>query len=147
MKELRCAIGADHRGYALKQYLLGQSRIGDRPIHWLDVGTADTIRTDYPPFAHAAVTLLREGKVERVVLLCGTGAGMAIAANRYPKVYAAVVWNPEIARRVREEDNVQCLVVPADYLTQDEVFECIAAWLRAEFKAGVYQQRLDVIEP
>lgn len=115
-------------------------------ISWYDVGAHTTERSDYPDYAQKAVALMHTHTVSLSVLLCGTGAGMAMAANRFSKIYAAVAWNSEIAKKAREEDNCNCLVLPADYLTHDEACAIVSAWLAASFRGGHYAERLARID-
>jgi RpiB/LacA/LacB family sugar-phosphate isomerase len=136
------AIGADHRGYALKQEI--QQQLSH--VTWHDCGTDSSVRTDYPIYAHAVVRELLTGKAEQGILLCGTGAGMAIAANRHPGIYAAVAWNIDIARRAKEEDYVNVLVIPADYLNVAETIAIIRAWLSAKPKDERYKERIAMID-
>lgn len=139
------AIGADHRGFELKESLLQLSTVCDTAVSWLDVGAASGDRSDYPVFAIKAVEAIKAGKAEYAVLMCGTGVGMAVAANRYPDIYAALAWNVEIARLSREDDNANVLVLPSDYVTHNEARDMVCAWLSARFKSGRYQKRIDLI--
>ncbi len=141
--EHRIAISADHRGFLLKQYLI--AHLGT--VQWFDYGTHTPERTDYPLFVPPLVEALKAGMVDYGILICGTGVGMAIAANRHRGIYAGLVWNAEVARRAKEDDNVNVLVIPADYLTKDEAVKCIASWIAASFKGGRYQERLSLIDP
>lgn len=142
----RIAIGSDHRGFELKQLLKDFGYIGPHKIEWNDVGTFTSERTDYPVYTLKVVTLLRHHEVDKGILLCGSGIGVAIAANRFKEIYAGVAWNPEVARSAREDDNVNILSLPADYLTIHEVPPIVEAWLSAEFKKGRYQERLDMVD-
>lgn len=135
-------IGTDHRGYALKEFLIKQSVIADYEIAWLDVGAYSDERTDYPLFAQKAVADMKG----LGILLCGNGTGMAIAANRHKGIYAGVAWNEAVARQMHEDDNVNVLVLPADYLKEDEALRIVASWLCATFKQGRYAQRLAMID-
>jgi len=99
---MKIAIGADHNGFAAKKYI--QQQLPD--IDWLDVGTFNEERTDYPIFAKKVSKAILNGEAQEGVLLCGTGVGMAIAANRFPGIYAGLAWNEEIARLSKEDDNV-----------------------------------------
>lgn len=143
---IRIAIGTDHRGFEIKRQLTEIAHIGTHVIEWIDVGTFSSKRTDYPEFALKVVTLLRNGEADRGILLCGSGIGMAIAANRFAGIYAGLVWNEKVARSAREDDNVNILSLPADYLTSNEVPGIIDAWLSARFKKGRYQERLEMID-
>ena len=124
---MKIAIGADHRGYELKQAIQAALTSFD----WHDCGTHSIERTDYPIYAQAVVKELLTGTVSAGVLLCGTGIGMAIAANRHPGIYAALAWSSAIAIRAKEEDAANILVLPADYVTVEQAVTMIKAWLAA----------------
>jgi ribose 5-phosphate isomerase B len=143
---LRITIGADHRGFAMKQWLMSTLDQKSGPFTWLDVGTFKPERTDYPPFAQAAANHIVANEAMLGILICGTGVGMSIAANRFAGIYAALVWNNDIARRAREDDNANVLVIPADYVSNEEALAMIQAWLGATFKGGRYQERLTMID-
>jgi len=140
------AIGADHRGFVLKEFLVSQHRVRDHALSWIDVGTHTNAATDYPQYAFKVAQKVRAGEVERGILLCGTGIGMSIAANRFKKIYAALVWNTELAKRAREEDGANILVLPADYLSQEQVLEIVSVWLSGSFLGGHYQKRLHEVD-
>jgi len=138
----KVAIGADHRGFLHKEFI--KSHMPD--IDWIDVGTDSGERTDYPIFSDKVIDLMHADTVEHAVLLCGTGCGMAIAANRYKNIYAAVVWNTEIARRCKQEDKVNVLVLPCDFILYDDAVDIIRQWLAQEFKGGRYAERIAMID-
>lgn len=142
----RIAIGADHRGFLLKEFLMSQHRIHNYVIQWVDVGTETRVQTDFPPFAFKVVKKLLAHEVELGILLCGTGIGMSMAANRFKHVYAALAWNAELAKRAREEDNANVLVLPADYLDEQQAFIIVDSWLQSAFLNEHYQQRLREID-
>ncbi len=142
----RLVIGVDHRGFELKQALLHYDRIGVHTIDWQDVGTFSPERTDYPQFAHKAVQKILAGEADGGILACGSGIGIAIAANRFKGIYAGVVWNEEVARSAKEDDNCNMLVLPADFIRIEEAVQLIDAWLSATFKQGRYQDRLEQID-
>jgi ribose 5-phosphate isomerase B len=126
--------------------LLTINKLAGYTIEWTDVGCSGPERTDYPPFAFAVADRIRQERVDRGILLCGTGIGVAIAANRCSRVYAGLVWNAEIARKAREDDNINVLVLPADYITQELALACVEQWLDAKFKGGRYQERISMID-
>lgn len=142
----RIAIGADHRGYELKQALLTQSTFGKAEVSWYDVGTTSLERTDYPLYTSRVVNQVLKGTADYGILLCGSGIGASIAANRYKNIYAGLVWDETLARLAKEHDNVNVLVLPADYLSQEQASACITAWLSSEFKKGRYLERLQMLE-
>lgn len=144
---LHLAIAADHRGFVLKQKLIEQQLFGDYMIVWHDCGASDSERSDYPLFAKKLCEQILAGSgLDRGILLCGTGTGMAMAANRFKNIYAAVAWSEEIARRAREEDWSNVLVLPADYLDLGQSAKIITAWLHAEPKAGRYHARVAMLD-
>lgn len=143
---LTIAIGADHRGYDHKMVIQTGVSLETKPIEWIDVGTFSPERSDYPPFAHAVVSSLRSKQAQLGILICGTGAGMAIAANRFAHIYAGVAWDEMIARRLREEDSVNVLVIPSDFVTPAESIPIILSWLNGTFKGGRYADRIRMID-
>lgn len=146
MKKFKIGIGTDHRGFAYKEAVKLDVALGDFDIEWHDFGTYTADRTDYPVYAQKVVRALQQKEIQCAVLLCGSGVGMAIAANRFPHIYAAVAWNVDVARAAKADDNVNVLCIPADYVELSEVREIITAWLSASFKSGRYQQRLEMID-
>jgi ribose 5-phosphate isomerase B len=145
---MKIIIGSDHRGFAYKQLIIEQMRDIDLiPIEWIDVGAFDKERSDYPQFAIDLAQRIVQKQAQFGVLLCGSGIGMAIAANRFPGIYAAVAWSEEAAIMGREDDNANVLVIPSDFLSgDDQAILIIRAWLRAQFKGGRYQERLNMID-
>lgn len=143
---IRIAIGSDHRGFEHKAIIQHMVSIETKRIEWIDVGCFTAERCDYPPFAKLVVEELQAHKADYGILLCGTGVGVTIAANRFAHIYAALVWNVETAVRSRQEDNANVLTLPADYLTAQECGEIITAWLNAPFLDNRYEKRLEMID-
>ena len=144
---MKIAIGADHHGFALKDFLQKWiSHVGEHSIEWVDYGTYSTDRCDYPGFAYAVARAVQKHECDLGILICGTGAGMAIAANRLRGIYAAVVWDRDVARAVREDDNVNVLVLPADYIDFCSARWFVKAWLNGTFKEDRYRKRLEMLE-
>lgn len=139
---MKIVIGTDHKGFLAKEFL--KQQLSD--IEWLDVGTFDEERTDYPIFAKKVAQAILDGQAQQGVLLCGTGVGMAIAANRFSGIYAGLVWNEEIARLAKEDDNVNVLVLPADFLSNEQMDAMVRAWLSAQFNEGRYAERIAMID-
>ncbi|MBS1987220.1 RpiB/LacA/LacB family sugar-phosphate isomerase [Candidatus Dependentiae bacterium] len=139
---MKIAVGADHRGFAQKQFV--QQAISN--VAWIDVGACDEVRSDYPLFAHAVCSLIQAGSAEKGLLLCATGVGMAVAANRFAGIYAAVAHTAELARLSVEHDNINVLVIPSDYISCDELIAIVTAWNSAQFLGGRYQERIALID-
>lgn len=143
---MNIAIGADHRGFDHKEYIKKQVNLPERPISWIDVGATSKDRSDYPIFAHLVVKEMEQGTADCGVLICGSGIGMAITANRTPGIYAGVAWNKEVASVGKEHDNTNILVLPSDFVSKEQSAQLVIAWLQARFKEGRYQERLDMID-
>lgn len=137
-------IGADHAGFELKERLVAELKtLGFTPN---DVGTHSTASTDYPDYAHVVADQVSRGQARRGVLLCGTGLGMAYAANRHHGVRAAVAWEPEIARLARLHNDANILVLPARFVTEPEGIEILKTWLATPFEGGRHARRVEKIE-
>ena len=139
---MKIAIGSDHRGFEHKQHII--KHMAD--VAWTDVGCFSAERCDYPVFAQLVAKALLEKEADLGILLCGSGIGMAIAANRFTGIYAGLCFSKTIARMAREHDNVNILVLPSDFVSPDESLEIIKSWLHASFKGGRYQERLDLVD-
>lgn len=139
---MKIAIGADHRGFAQKEFI--KQYISS--VEWIDVGTYTTDRTDYPIYAIKVVDLVTHNQVDYGILLCASGGGMAIVANRYAHIYAVAAWNVEIAQQCKAEDNANVLVLPSDFVTNDDAVAMINIWLTTTFKGGRYAERIAMID-
>lgn len=144
---MNIAIGSDHRGFEHKVFIIKQlQRLSHEVINWVDVGAYDTTPADYPFFAEQVCKLMQSGKVDKGILICASGVGMAITANRFSGIYAAVAWNATIAHLSVEHDNVNCLVLPSDFVSCDQALGIIEAWVTATFLGDRYQRRLAAID-
>lgn len=143
---MNIAVGADHRGYAQKELLKNKRELAGHTIEWVDAGAFDAQRSDYPEYAQLVAQKVSAHEVDCGILLCGTGTGMAMAANRFAAVHAGVAWNVTVAQRCKEEDNVNVLVIPSDFVDDAQMVAMVQAWLTAKFKNGRYEQRIDMID-
>ncbi len=143
---MNIAIGADHRGFHHKELIKNLLVIPDKNITWIDVGTSNAQRTDYPKYVQEVCSTILQEQASNGILICGSGVGMSIAANRYAKIYAALVWNDEVALKSKEDDNANILVIPADFVDAAQSVSMIKIWLQATFKNGRYQERLNMID-
>lgn len=137
-------IGTDHAGFHMKERLKEELvRLGYQP---LDVGTMSAEPVDYPDFAHPVASMVEHGKAKRGILLCGSGQGMAYAANRHKGVRAALVWNSEIAALSRTHNDANILVLPSRFLSNDESLEILRLFLDTPFEGGRHERRVVKIE-
>lgn len=138
-------IAADHAGFEMKEQL--EQRLRERGYEVEDLGTDSPASTDYADYAHPLADMVSRGKVKRGVLLCGTGLGMAYAANRHPHVRAAVVWSPEIAELARKHNDANVLVLPSRFLSPEDAEKILDVFLSTEFDGGRHVRRVEKIEP
>jgi ribose 5-phosphate isomerase B len=133
-------LGSDHNGLQLKQKLL--SFLEERGEDVRDFGTSSEIPVDYPDIAAPLAEAIRDGLIERGILVCGTGLGMAIAANKIPGVYAAPVTDVYAARKARESNNTQVITLGAQFVDVPLAFAIVEAWLQAEFHGGQSSRKI-----
>ncbi len=150
---MKIGIGSDHKGHLLKANIIKDinksiedTSIEDTSIEWIDVGTDSNNRVNYPIFAKRVCDLIISGDLDKGILICGSGIGMSIAANRYKNIFAALCWSPEVAKLARKHDLANILVLPADFIDNSVAFKIINTWLETEFESGVYKERLDQID-
>ena len=138
-------IASDHAGVEMKNRLVSELKtLGYQPD---DIGSNDPDKPDdYPDYAHPLAKEVSEGKVKRGILLCGSGVGMDIVANRYPGVRAALAWEAEIGELSRKHNDSNVLVLPARFMTDEQAVKTMKAWLDAKFEGGRHERRVDKIE-
>ncbi|MEX2155975.1 MAG: RpiB/LacA/LacB family sugar-phosphate isomerase [Gemmatimonadales bacterium] len=138
-------VGADHVGFNLKNRLVDElKKLGYEPI---DVGPKQLDPSDdYPDYAKPVAQAVSSGAVQRGILTCGTGLGMSYTANRYPKVRAALAWNAEIAELARRHGNSNLLVLPAQFVSDQEGIDILHRWLETSFEGGRHDRRVRKIE-
>jgi ribose 5-phosphate isomerase B len=137
-------IAADHAGYEMKEKLLHTLReLGYEPQ---DFGAHSPEASDYPDYAHPVARAVASGEARRGVLLCGSGIGMDIVANRYSGVRALVAWNPDMAELSRKHNDTNVLVLPSRFISHDESREILKRWLTSEFEGGRHVRRVQKID-
>lgn len=133
------AIGTDHRGYHLKAYLVSALRKAGHTV--VDKGTHSTVSVDYPDIAKK-VTRLVTDRGARGILICSTGVGMDIAANKVRGVRAGTAWSVDVAVRSRREDDTNVVCLPNDHLTRRQAYAIVRSWLQTAFgKESRYTRR------
>ena len=137
-------IAADHAGFAMKERLKRElERLGYEPV---DLGARNEEASDYPQFAHSVAQRISGGEARRGVLLCGSGIGMDIVANRYRGVRAALAWEPAIAELSRKHNDSNVLVLPSRFMSGDDATAALEKWLVTDFEGGRHQRRVEQIE-
>ncbi len=142
---MRILIGGDHAGFELKEGLKGH--LIEQGVEVVDVGTGSLDSVDYPDYAHAVATGVVNGEADLGILICGSGNGVNMTANKHKGVRSALAWSPEIAALARQHNNANVLALPARFVTAREAIAISDAFLAAQFEGGRHQRRSDKIEP
>jgi ribose 5-phosphate isomerase B len=136
-------LGSDHGGLQLKDSIA--LFLKERGIEYKDCGTFDSTSVDYPDYAEAVAGDISRGEADSGILVCGTGIGISIAANKFPGIRAALATDPFMAQMAKEHNNANILVLGGRTTAPDKGREIVAAWLDAKFEGGRHQLRLDKI--
>jgi ribose 5-phosphate isomerase B len=140
----RIPIASDHAGFDMKEKI--KAKLEAMGYEVQDLGTNSAASTDYPDYAHALAREVESNVAKRGVLLCGTGLGMAYAANRHAHVRAAVAWTPEIAELARKHNDANVLALPARFVSESDAEAIVDKFLNTPFEGGRHQPRVDKIE-
>jgi ribose 5-phosphate isomerase B len=140
---MRISIGADHAGFQLKDKI--RQRLAEQGIEVDDRGTNSPDSVDYPDYARAVGERVAQGLADAGVLICGTGIGMSIAANKVPGIRAANADSELAAQLSREHNDANVLTLGARLLDDASAFRVLEAWLHASFAGGRHQRRIDKI--
>ncbi len=143
MDKIKLAIGSDHGGWELKQYI--GRLLTEWGYEYEDMGTSTAVAVDYPDYGRKVVAAILNGQVERGILVCGTGIGMSIVANKYPGIRAALCHNEFTARMSREHNNANVLVMGGRVIDQATAATILRVWLETEFAQGRHALRLGKI--
>jgi len=138
-------IASDHAGVEMKNRLVAElKQLGYEPE---DIGANDPAKPDdYPDYAHPLAKEVSDGEVKRGILLCGSGVGMDIVANRYPGVRAALAWSPAIGELSRRHNDSNVLVLPARFMSDAEAIDTMKVWLDTKFEGGRHERRVKKID-
>jgi len=141
---LKFAIGSDHAGFELKEHL--KKYIASKNIDVIDVGTDRPESVDYPDFAAKVGKLVSENEVDFGILICGTGIGMSIAANKIKGIRAALCLMPEMASLARKHNNANVLVLPGRLIGFELATWIFDAFLNSSFEGGRHERRINKIK-
>lgn len=141
---MKIAIGADHAGFERKQELI--SYLKSKGVEVLDKGTYSLDRADYPDFGHAVAVSVLSKEVDTGILMCGSGNGIAMSANKHAGIRAALCWNEEITALARQHNNANILVLPARYMSFELACKCVDVYLSTAFEGGRHQARIEKID-
>ncbi|MCK5284242.1 MAG: ribose 5-phosphate isomerase B [Alphaproteobacteria bacterium] len=137
---VKFAIASDHAGFMLKKAIKAHF---EGKIEWVDLGTDSLDSVDYPDFADAMGEAITNGDVMRGVLICGSGIGISIAANRFPKVRAALCLNEKMSALARQHNDANVLAFGERLIDVDTAIKCVEIFLNTEFEGGRHSRRVD----
>ena len=136
------AIGSDHGGFELKKYII--ETLGEE--NFKDYGTFSSSLCDFPDIAFDLAKDVSRGICEKGILICRSGVGMDICANKVDGIRCALCFNKKLAEMCKRHEDANIISIPADYITKEEALDIIDAWENAMFEGGRYQRRLDKIK-
>ena len=140
---MKIAIGSDHAGFELKSYLI--NHLKEKGFTVQDFGCFSTESVDYPDFAHPVCNSIENRENEMGVLICGSGNGISMAANKHKGIRAALSWIPEIAKLGRLHNNANIVSLPARFISKEEAREIVDVFFSTSFEGGRHQRRVDKI--
>ncbi|MDR0697997.1 MAG: RpiB/LacA/LacB family sugar-phosphate isomerase [Tannerella sp.] len=136
-------LASDHTGFEFKEFI--KKHLEQRGLSYIDVGAGSTERSDYTDYAHLLGEAIKNKEIEIGIALCGTGNGMAMTLNKYTFIRAGLAWNVNIAKLISAHNKANILVIPARFITQDDVAQIVDAYLDTPFEGGRHLERIHKI--
>ena len=136
-------IGCDHAGVELKNIIV--KYLTEKGWKVSDHGTYSSESVDYPDFAHKVANALKTNNLAKGILICGSGNGINITANKHKHIRAALCWNADIAKLARQHNDANVLTLPGRFINYDEALRCVDVFLSTEFEGGRHQKRVEKI--
>ena len=140
---MKIAIGNDHAGTTYKFAIV--EMLKSMGIEVINCGTDVSDSVDYPDFVHPVASAVEEGKVDYGILICGSGNGVAMTANKHANVRAGLCWTKELVELTRSHNNANVLCLPARFTAKEQALEMVKTFLDTEFEGGRHQRRVDKI--
>jgi len=142
-KTLPIAIGADHAGFEYKEQI--RKMLADAGWTVLDKGTDSTDSTDYPDYAHPLATMVESGEATAGILVCGSGNGVCMTANKHAGIRAALCWNEELAALARQHNNANVICLPSRFVSLELAEKMVTTFLATAFEGGRHERRVEKI--
>ena len=136
-------IGADHAGFQLKETII--KHLTAKGMHLEDFGCHSEQSIDYPDYAHPVATKVEANEGMLGILICGSGNGISMTANKHQGIRSALCWKPEIAALARQHNNANILTLPARFLSEAEALEIVDTFFSTDFEGGRHQNRVEKI--
>ena len=141
---MKIALGGDHAGYNYKNNLIEE--LEEEDFEPKDFGPMTSDSVDYPDFVHTVAEAVKSGEVDFGILICGSGNGVAMSANKHAGIRAALCWTEELAELARKHNNANILCIPARFIEYDLASDITEIFLNTDFEGGRHQQRVDKID-
>lgn len=139
------AIGSDHAGFECKESIKTALKTANESFALVDVGTHSADSVDYPDFAHHVAAQVESGEVEMGVVICGSGNGVCITANKHKGIRAALCWSVEIAALARQHNDANVLCIPARFVSHETALQMVETFMNTAFEGGRHQKRIEKI--
>lgn len=140
---MKIAIGGDHAGFLYKKDLVNYLKSKGHEVR--DFGTDSEASVDYPDYIHPLCTALEKGEHDLGIIICGSGNGVAITANKHQKIRAAICWNEELAALARQHNDANIISIPARFVSYEMAEKMVETFLTTDFEGGRHQKRVDKI--
>ncbi len=144
MSLVKFGIAADHAGFEYKQAII--IALQKMNIELKDFGTNDLSSCDYPDYIHPLAKEINNNTLQKGIIICGSGNGVNITANKYENVRSALCWLPEIAQLARKHNDANIVAIPARFIDLDTALEIVCQFFKTEFEGGRHQNRVDKIK-
>lgn len=136
----KIAIGSDHAGFSLKEHI--KEWLQQQGYEVQDHGTYSVEAADYADFAHPVASAVESGAAEKGVLVCGSGQGVAITANKHQGIRAALVWDTPLAALARQHNDANVICLPERFIAKETAIRCVDTFLRTDFEGGRHARRV-----
>jgi ribose 5-phosphate isomerase B len=140
---MKIAIGNDHAGTSYKNKVV--EHLKNKGIEVINYGTNSDDSVDYPDFVHPVASDVENQKVDFGIIICGSGNGANMTANKHQGIRSALCWTGEIAKLAREHNNANILSIPARFVSEDQAVDMVKLFLETSFEGGRHQKRIDKI--
>jgi ribose 5-phosphate isomerase B len=141
---MKIAIGSDHAGFERKEEI--RTYLKEKGVEVLDKGTYSEERADYPDFGHAVAISVENKEVDLGIILCGSGNGINMSANKHKGIRSALCWNEEIAALARQHNDANIMALPARFISKETAIKCVDAFLNSTFEGGRHADRVQKID-